>query len=132
MLTLIALVAVASVPPSSSVDGDVYIAGVLGAIITAIITGGITYFVKRRGTSGNVKTSDADTLWRENDNIRKWLTETLDKERKERAEEREADQKTIRDLNSRSLNDRREIADQERRIHILEELLRTNGVEVPT
>lgn len=128
MLTLVAVVLVATGSSSSSfVDGDVYIAGVLGALVT----GGITYLIKRRGTSGNVKTSDADTIFKEGDAIRKWLTDTLEKERKERAEEREADQKTIRDLNERSLNDRREIAKCERRIYLLEKTLRDNGLEVP-
>lgn len=129
MLTFVALAVLSTATSSSSfVDGDVYIAGVLGAAITVLGT----YLVKRRSNSGSVKTSDADTIFKEGDKIRTWLTETLEKERKERAEEREADQLTIRNLNERSLNDRSEIAKQERRINILEGLLRTNGVEVPT
>lgn len=131
MLTLVALAVVAS-GSSSFVDGDVYIAGVFGAAVAALITGGVTYLVKRRGTSGNVKNSDADTIFKEGDKIRTWLTETLEKERTERAEEREIDQKTISDLSERSLNDRREIAKQERQINVLENLLRANGIEVPT
>ena len=91
---------------SSFVDGDVYIAAIIGAIIT----GGITYVIKRRGTSGNVKNSDADTIFKEGDKIRQWLTETLEAERKE---------------------NRAELEYLNRRIDILEKVLRDNGLEVP-
>lgn len=128
MLTYVALVVVATSGTSSSFsDGSIYIAGVIGAIVT--VAG--TYLVKRRSTSGSVKTSDADTIFKEGDAIRKWLTDTLEKERSDRAEEREADQKTIRNLQERSLNDRSEIAKMERRINILEKMIRDSGLEVP-
>lgn len=121
MLTLVALAVIATGSSSSNVDGDVFIAGICGAVITGVVT----YVVKRRGTSGTVKTSDAVTIFKEGDNIRKWLTDTLTTERAERAVERAADQQTISNLQT-------QVTNMGRRINILERTLRTNGVEVPT
>jgi uncharacterized membrane protein YccC len=128
MLTVVALIGVgASTSSSSFVDGDVFIAGSIGAIITALGA----YLIKRRSSSGSVETSDAGVLWTEGQSIRKYLAETLDKEREEHRQEREAMQATITNLENRSLNDRREIAQQERRINMMEQMLRNNGLEVP-
>jgi predicted nucleic acid-binding Zn ribbon protein len=49
--------------------------GLLGYITTAVllIGGVITYFLRRRGTTGQVKTSDAATLWAQAQEMRAQL-----------------------------------------------------------
>lgn len=53
-----------------------------GVVVTAVVSGSVTYFVARRNTSGSIDTSQAAELWAESNKLRA--------EYKERAEKLEA------------------------------------------
>lgn len=53
-----------------------------GVVVTAAVSGSVTYFVARRNTSGSIDTSQAAELWAESNKLRA--------EYKERAEKLEA------------------------------------------
>ncbi len=60
-----------------------------GVVVTAVVSGSVTYFVARRNTSGSIDTSQAAELWAESNKLRA--------EYKERAEKLEARLEEVND-----------------------------------
>ena len=50
-----------------------------GVVVTAAVSGAVTYFVARRSTSGNVTTSAAAELWAESNKLRAEYKERAEK-----------------------------------------------------
>ncbi len=67
-----------------------------GVVVTATVSGVVTYFVARRSTSGNVTTSAAAELWAESNKLRA--------EYKERAEKLEARLEEVNDQLSKVMS----------------------------
>jgi septal ring factor EnvC (AmiA/AmiB activator) len=50
-----------------------------GVVVTAVVSGSVTYFVARRNTSGNINTSQAAELWAESNKLRAEYKERAEK-----------------------------------------------------
>jgi len=60
-----------------------------GLVAVAVVTGGVSYVVSRRGTSGTITTSDAATLWEAAETIRSELRAEVVARRETEAQLRE-------------------------------------------
>lgn len=59
--------------------GDLSATLAIFTFVLAVIGGIVTYFLRRRGSSGTTDTSDADVLWRQAQAMRAELQSQLDK-----------------------------------------------------